>query len=60
LQQFAATGEFICETFRHEDGVVVTLTEYESCKNYIDDVEFYSQNTHDSENPYPAESHRQE
>ena len=45
---------------RHEDGVVVALTEDEGGEDDVDDVELDAQQRHDAQNPYPADSHRDE
>ena len=46
--------------FGDEDGVVVALAEDEGGQNDVDDVELDAEQRHDAQNPYPADSHRDE
>src|SRR5574344_1027574 len=51
---------FMLASLGHEDGIIVSLSENECCKYYVDYVELDAQQGHDSENPYPAHCHREE
>ena len=49
---------FVEQTFYHEDSVVVALTEDKRRQDDVDDVELQAEDTHDCDDPYPAEYHR--
>ena len=44
----------------HEDGVVVALTKDERAQDDVDDIELNAQQRHDTQDPQPTDSHRQE
>ena len=48
------------EAFGYEDGIVITLTEYECGQYYAHNVELYAQHVHNAQYPYPTHSKRQE
>ena len=59
-QQLLLIGIFVDETVGDEDGVVVALSEDKGGQNDVDDVELHVEQTHDAQNPYPSQCHRQE
>lgn len=59
-QDWLARLMFIDTTLRHKDGIVISLSENESCKDDIHDIEFDTKYSHESENPHPTDCHRHE
>ena len=59
-EYLATVCEFIRQSLGHEDGVVVALAGNERGQYHIDNVELYTQHSHYSQYPDPAESHRHE
>ena len=53
-------SRLIDRPFGHEDGIIVALSENERGENDIDDIKLDAAESHDTENPQPADSHRQE
>ena len=51
---------FVKRALRHEDGIVVTLTKDEGAQDDVDDIELNAQQRHDTQDPQPTDSHRQE
>ena len=57
---FLPVGIFIHKTFGDEDRVVVALAEDEGGEDDVDDVEADVQQAHQSKDPEPADSQREE
>ena len=51
---------FVDQPFGNEDCVVVALSENEGCQDDVHQIELDVRQLHDSQNPKPADGHRQE
>ena len=59
-QQFLLIGKLVNQSISNKDGIVVTLSEDKGCQNHIDNIELHVEHTHNTQDPYPAQCHREE